>query len=33
VLRAAGKIVGAHFDGKTAAYKDAIRALPIDLIE
>jgi hypothetical protein len=32
-LRSAGKIVGAHFDGKTAFYKEAIAALPIDLIE
>jgi hypothetical protein len=32
-LRSAGKIVGCHFDGKTASCKDLIRNAPIDLIE
>ncbi len=33
MLRSAGKIVGTHFDGKTLAYRDAIRRMPVDLIE
>jgi hypothetical protein len=33
MLRSAGKIVGTHFDGKTLAYKESIRNLPVDLIE
>jgi hypothetical protein len=32
-LRSSGKIVGCHFDGKTASCKDLIRTAPIDLIE
>ncbi len=32
-LRSAGKIIGSHFDGKTAVCKEMIRGAPIDLIE
>ena len=33
VLHQAGKIVGTHFDGKTASCKDLIAGAPMDLIE
>ena len=33
ILRDAGKIVGCHFDGKTASCRDIIGRSPIDLIE
>jgi len=33
ILQAAGKIVGCHFDGRTAACREVIAHAPIDLIE
>ena len=33
ILQAAGKIVGCHYDGRTAACRDAIGRAPMDLIE
>lgn len=33
MIRATGKIVGTHFDGKTAACKELIRTMPVDVIE
>lgn len=33
ILRAAGKVVGCHYDGRTRAMKDLIRAAPFDVVE